>query len=159
VPATPRRCAAIHFRPSAATTIESASSADRGLASGYIGTALAAGEEIDVAAPWGVFVLSDGKGPVVFLSAGIGIMAVLAMLQAHADEGSTRAVSWLHTTNAPPTRAFASETDRLVRSLSNARSCVFYTADADGQSGPGVMRGRLDRAALAQLSLPIGAKV
>jgi ferredoxin-NADP reductase/MOSC domain-containing protein YiiM len=131
----------------------------QGLASGYIGATLAAGDEIDVAAPRGEFVLGDRDGPVVLLSAGIGETPVLAMLQALVDEGSTRAVWWLHTTNRPSTRAFAYEADQLVRSLLNARSYVFYTADAGGLAGPGVTRGRLDRAALAELGLPIDATV
>ncbi len=131
----------------------------RGLASGYIGTTLGVGEEIDVAAPRGEFVLRDGDadGPVVLLSAGIGVTPVLAMLQALVDRTSTRAVWWLHTTNRPSTRALAHEADELVRSLPNARSHVYYTADAGGRSEPGVTRGRLDRAALAELSLPIDA--
>ncbi len=131
----------------------------RGVASGYIGTTLAAGAELDVAAPRGEFVLADGAGPVVLLSAGIGQTPVLAMLRSLAEVGSTRAVWWLHTAARPSTQAFAYEADQLVRSLPNARSQVFYTADAGGRSGSGVVQGRLDRAALAGLDLPVEATV
>jgi ferredoxin-NADP reductase/MOSC domain-containing protein YiiM len=131
----------------------------RGLASGYIGTTLTAGEQIDVAAPRGQFVLDEADGPVVLLSAGIGATPVLAMLRALADRVSTRAIWWLHTASGPSTRVFAYETDQLVHSLPNARSHIFYTTDTGEQSEPGVTRGRLDRAALAGLGLPVDATV
>ncbi len=125
-----------------------------GVASGYIGTTLAVGEDIDVAAPRGEFVLRDGDEPVVLLSAGIGVTPVLAMLEALAARGSTREVWWLHTTSRPATHALAGEARRLVDSLPGGRSQVFYTADTAGVSEIGVTRGRIDRAALAELNLP-----
>jgi ferredoxin-NADP reductase/MOSC domain-containing protein YiiM len=130
-----------------------------GVASGYIGRTLAAGDEIEVAAPRGEFVLSEGDGPVVLLSAGIGVTPVLAMLRALAGQPSPRSVWWIYTTNRPSTAALADEADELVRSLPNARRHVFYTADADGRSGPDITTGRLDRAALAALDLPLDATV
>jgi ferredoxin-NADP reductase/MOSC domain-containing protein YiiM len=128
-----------------------------GVASGYIGTTLAVGDDVDVAAPRGEFVLGDGNEPAVLLSAGIGVTPVLAMLQALAARGSTRAVWWLHTTAGPATHALAAEARRLLESLPNARARIFYTTDTGGSSESGVSRGRLDRAALAQLDLPADA--
>ena len=52
------------------------------MASSYIATTLAVGDQVDVAAPRGEFVLGDGGEPVVLLSAGIGVTPVLAMLHA-----------------------------------------------------------------------------
>jgi ferredoxin-NADP reductase len=128
-----------------------------GVASEYIGTTLAVGDELDVAAPRGEFVLGDGNEPVVLLSAGIGVTPVLAMLQALAARGSTRAVWWLHTTAGPTTHALAAEARRLLDSLPHARARIFYTTDTGGATEPGVTRGRLDRAALAGLELPADA--
>jgi ferredoxin-NADP reductase/MOSC domain-containing protein YiiM/ferredoxin len=129
-----------------------------GLASRYVSTKLAAGDELDVAAPRGEFVLSDGNEPVVLLSAGIGVTPVLAMLQALAAQGTTRPVWWLHTTARPATHALAAEARQLLASLPNARAHIFYTADAAGSGEPGVTRGRLDRATLAELDLPSDAR-
>jgi ferredoxin-NADP reductase/MOSC domain-containing protein YiiM len=128
-----------------------------GLASGYIGTTLAVGDDVEVAAPRGEFVLSDGDEPVVLLSAGIGVTPVLAMLHALAAQRSTRRVWWLHTTNRPATHALAGEAGRLVDTLPAGRSHVFYTSDTAGPSETGVTRGRLDRAALAEFGLPTDA--
>jgi ferredoxin-NADP reductase/MOSC domain-containing protein YiiM len=131
----------------------------RGVASGYIGTALAPGDGIEVAAPRGEFVLDAGDGPVVLLSAGIGVTPVLAMLRTLAQQGSSRSVWWIYTTKRPATAALADEADQLVRSLPNARSHVFYSAEADGRAGPGVSTGRIDRTALTDLQLPVEATV
>ena len=47
-------------------------------------------------APRGNFTLRAGDGPVAFLSAGIGVTPVLAMLHALAAAKSPRQVWWLH---------------------------------------------------------------
>jgi hypothetical protein len=63
-----------------------------GSASTYIHDHLLAGTTLEVAAPRGTFTLHDGDNPVVFLSAGIGVTPVLAMLYALAAQRSTREV-------------------------------------------------------------------
>jgi ferredoxin-NADP reductase len=128
-----------------------------GLVSRYVATMLVPGDEVDVAAPRGGFVLGDGEEPVVLLSAGIGVTPVLAMLQTLAARHSTRTVLWLHTTTGRATHAFDAEVRRLLRALPGARSHVFYTADTAPTSGEGISHGRLDRAALATASLPADA--
>ena len=122
-----------------------------GVASGYISTALVVGDEVDVAAPRGEFVLADGDEPVLLLSAGIGVTPVLAMLQALAAQHSTRTVWWLHTTRTPAAQGLADEARGLVRSLPSGHCRVFYTAAG---AGPSQTPDRLDRAALAALELP-----
>jgi ferredoxin-NADP reductase/MOSC domain-containing protein YiiM len=123
----------------------------KGLASTYIATTLAVGDELDVAAPRGQFVLDDGEGPVVLLSAGIGVTPVLAMLETLAARRSQREVWWLHTTRGPATHVLAEEAQRLLAALPAAHRHIFYTAD-------GATPGRLDRAALAALGLPVDAQ-
>jgi ferredoxin-NADP reductase/MOSC domain-containing protein YiiM len=129
----------------------------QGVASGYIATRLAVGDDVDVAAPRGEFVLGEDDGPVVLLSAGIGVTPVLAMLEGLAAQQSERRVWWLHTTNEPATHSFADEVRGLVNVLPAATSRVFYTAVQDGRSEVGVIHGRLDGAALAELTLPPNA--
>jgi ferredoxin-NADP reductase/MOSC domain-containing protein YiiM len=145
----------------------------QGVASTYIGTKLAVGDDVQVAAPRGEFVLSDGDEPVVLLSAGIGVTPVLAMLHALAAAHSTRSVWWLHTTRGPTSHALADEASRLLESLSAGHCRIFYTAaeaatpqEPDGPDtpdgprtpdGPSVIYGHLDRARLTTLALPIDA--
>jgi ferredoxin len=66
-------------------------------------------------------------------------------------------VWWLHTTNGPATHSFAAEARRLVNSLPDAHSRVFYTVDDVGPSETDLTHGRLDRTALATLDLPANA--
>ena len=128
------------------------------MASGYIATKLAVGDELDVAAPRGEFVLDEDDEPVVLVSAGIGVTPVLAMLQALAAGRAPGAVWWLHTTSSPATHAFADEARRLLDSLPGARQPRFlHRRRRHGRSAPRRHRGRLDRAALAELKLPTDA--
>jgi ferredoxin-NADP reductase/ferredoxin len=120
-----------------------------GIASEYIATTLAVGDEVDIAAPRGEFVLDDGDNPVVLLSAGIGVTPVLAMLQALVAQHSTRIVWWLHTSQTPATDALDGEARMLIESLPFGHRHVHYTADAG--------HGRLDESALATLGLPTDA--
>lgn len=85
------------------------------------------GDAIDVSGPRGAFVLREGSGPVVLLSAGIGATPVLAMLHALAATGSRREVWWLHGARTHASQAFAAEAEALLRTLERSRSHVVYS--------------------------------
>ena len=53
-----------------------------GAASGYLHSRLAVGDQLDVAAPRGTFILGQTRAPVLLISAGIGATPMLAMLHA-----------------------------------------------------------------------------
>jgi ferredoxin-NADP reductase len=118
-----------------------------GLASRWLHAHIEPGAVIQAAAPRGDFYLDDDDGPVVLMSAGIGITPVLAMLHALAAVHSTRDIWWLHTSRSRETQAFAAEVTTLVESLSRARQQVFYTQT----------QGRLGPQAIAALGLPVDA--
>ena len=122
---------------------------DHGVVSHWLHNNIRAGSVIDVAAPRGDFYLSDGVGPVVLLSAGVGVTPVLAMLHALADCRSDREIWWLHTTRDAHTHAFLQEVSDLVAELPNARERVFYTSTV----------GRLNHRSIAALGLPQDATV
>ena len=61
-----------------------------GAVSGYLHTGLAVGDQLDIAAPRGTFILDRTQAPVLLISAGIGATPVLAMLQALAQAHSDR---------------------------------------------------------------------
>ena len=56
-----------------------------GTASGYLHRRLRVGDQLEVAAPRGTFILDHTEAPVLLISAGIGATPVLAMLQALAE--------------------------------------------------------------------------
>jgi ferredoxin-NADP reductase len=124
----------------------------KGLASTYIATALAVGDQLDVAAPRGQFVLDDGAAPVVLLSAGIGVTPVLAMLEALAAQHSPREVWWLHTTRDPATHVLADEARRLLaRAARGARPRLLHR----NKRSPGPRRARRARPARRRPGLPV----
>jgi ferredoxin-NADP reductase/MOSC domain-containing protein YiiM len=89
------------------------------------------GDEIQVAAPRGQFTLDDGSGPVVLVSAGVGVTPVLAMLYALRDARSQREIWWLHGARNSIEHIFAEEARGLMGSLANGHLHVWYS-----QPGP-----------------------
>jgi ferredoxin-NADP reductase/MOSC domain-containing protein YiiM len=130
----------------------------KGLVSSYVHTQLHGGATVDVAAPRGDFVLDDDGGPVILMSAGIGVTPVLAMLHHLAAASSTREVCWVHVARSPDEHAFAVEAHHLLQSLGHAGEHVFYTAGAGERADDeSVARGRPTAAALEALHLPSDA--
>jgi ferredoxin-NADP reductase/MOSC domain-containing protein YiiM/ferredoxin len=131
-----------------------------GAASGYLLNHLAVGEQLDVAAPRGTFILDQTHVPVLLLSAGIGATPVLGMLQALVQERSDREIWWLHGARNGREHVFAAESRSLLASLSNARSYVYYSRpaadDVEGRDFDGA--GRLTGSALVELGPPLDAQ-
>src|SRR5262249_54151658 len=120
---------------------------DHGLVSQWLHSHVEPGSVVEAAAPRGDFYLTDGSGPVVLISAGVGITPILAVVHAPSGGRRAREIWWLHTTRGHETQAFATEVTNLIDSLPHARQLVFFTQK----------QGRLDRAAIADLRLPPGA--
>jgi ferredoxin-NADP reductase/MOSC domain-containing protein YiiM len=128
----------------------------QGAAGAYIDDKLQAGDVVDVSAARGNFTLLPGDTPVVFLSAGIGVTPVLAMLHALAADASLRQVWWLYGARDGREHPFAEEMRALVIALAHSHSHICY-------SSPGVedragldfdRRGRLDVRLLQELEVP-----
>ena len=108
-----------------------------GVASGYLHTRLSVGDQLDIAAPRGTFILDQTHAPVLLISAGIGATPVLAMLKALAEEHSDREIWWLHGARSSRDHSFAAETRTLLASLPNVRTDVCYS-----RPGPNDLEGR-----------------
>jgi len=127
----------------------------RGVAGNYLATRLRLGDFLEVSAPRGNFVLESANGPVVLLSAGIGVTPVLAMLHALAKEPSAREIWWLHGARDGHEHPFAEEARNLLRKLPHGRSYVRYSRPRNDDV-PGVnfdAIGHLDMAAMESLGL------
>jgi len=130
----------------------------RGVASGYLNHDLRPGAVLDVAAPRGDFVLDYGAGPILLISAGIGVTPVLSMLHQLAESHSERDVWWLHGARRPQEHPFAAEAHTLLASLPHAREHVFYSAATPAERhSVHAARGRITKQALASLGVPAGA--
>jgi ferredoxin-NADP reductase/MOSC domain-containing protein YiiM len=127
-----------------------------GAAGAYIETQLKIGDLIDASAPRGAFTLIQGDGPVILLSAGIGLTPVLAMLEALAAGGSRRDVWWIHGARNRAEHAFAAKVQALLKSLPGGHSHIRYSAPGPTDR-PAVdfdAAGRLDVHVLQALGAP-----
>jgi ferredoxin-NADP reductase/MOSC domain-containing protein YiiM len=130
-----------------------------GAASGYLTTRLRPGAILDAAAPRGDFVLDRGSGPVLLISAGIGLTPVLAMLHDLAGRRSAREIWWIHGARGPQEHPLAAETRALLASLPHAREHVFYSAATPPERHRAhAAAGRLSKDKLAGLGLPASAR-
>jgi ferredoxin-NADP reductase len=89
----------------------------------------------------------DGTGPVLLISAGIGLTPVLAMLHELAARHSEREVWWIHGARGPREHPLAAGAHALPASLPRAREHVFYSATS----------GRLSKDKLLALDIPAEA--
>jgi ferredoxin-NADP reductase/MOSC domain-containing protein YiiM len=108
-----------------------------GAASGFLHSRLTVGDELDVAAPRGTFILETSSKPVLLISAGIGSTPVLAMLNALAEQRSTRQIWWLHGARCGREHSFAAETRALLARCPDTRIRVYYS-----QPSPDDLEGR-----------------
>ncbi|GLW11676.1 sulfurase [Microtetraspora sp. NBRC 13810] len=152
----PVRSYSLSSPPGAAAYRLSVKREEAGLVSRYLHATLKAGSRLEAAAPRGDFVLTPGAGPVLLLSAGIGVTPVMAMLHRLAAERTARPVWWIHVARSGKEHPFAREAHTLLTSLPHAHEHVFYTADT-GDAGHGVHHGRPTAEALAALGLPADA--
>jgi ferredoxin-NADP reductase/MOSC domain-containing protein YiiM len=133
---------------------------DEGLASSFLHQSVAVGDELEVGAPRGSFTLDgEAQGPVVLLSAGVGVTPVLAMLGSLARAGSEREVWWVHGARNRAEHAFAAEARELLAGLPAARSHVRYSQPRheDRRGTDYDEAGRVDLDALLALGVPRAA--
>ncbi|MEV8544657.1 MOSC and FAD-binding oxidoreductase domain-containing protein [Streptomyces sp. NPDC051572] len=162
IPATtgpaPVRSYSLSAAPDAGSYRISVKHEPHGTASGYLTMRLRPGAVLEVAAPRGEFVYAEDSGPVLLVSAGIGLTPVLSMLHALAAEGSKREVWWIHGARGPREHPLAAEAHDLIASLPDAHEHVFYSA-----ATPEELRhahatpGRLTKDKLIALSVPVDA--
>jgi ferredoxin-NADP reductase/MOSC domain-containing protein YiiM/ferredoxin len=132
----------------------------KGSASGYLHTRLAVGDQVDIAAARGTFILNKTDAPVLLISAGIGATPVLAMLHTLAKEHSDRQIWWLHGARSRRDDSFAAEARDLLATLPNIRTRIYYSRpdQNDRQGRDFDTAGRLTGSLLAELEPPRDAE-
>jgi ferredoxin-NADP reductase/MOSC domain-containing protein YiiM/ferredoxin len=124
-----------------------------GVASGYLHTRLRVGDQLEIGAPRGTFILDRTQAPVLLISAGIGATPVLAMLHVLAEEHSEREIWWLHGARSSRDHSFGAEVEGLLASFPNVRTHVCYS-----RPGPNDLEGR-DYQKAGRLSAPVLAEL
>ena len=127
-----------------------------GAGSEFMHTRVHAGDQLEVAAPRGTFILQPGDAPVLLISAGVGATPVLAMLHALAGAGSGREIWWLHGARSQADEPFAGESRSLLAQLARGhRHICFSRPGPDDVPGRDYQTaGRLTADVLAGLGLP-----
>jgi ferredoxin-NADP reductase/MOSC domain-containing protein YiiM len=125
-----------------------------GRASTYLHQHCAVGDELEISAPRGAFTLSDDAGPVVLVSAGIGVTPVLGMLRAVV--AAPRPVVWIHCARNKAQHSFAATARELLQQIPSASATIIYsrpdTTDRDYDR-----QGHLDLQTLRELAVPAEA--
>jgi hypothetical protein len=118
------------------------------------------GDQLEIAAPRGVFILDQTRDPLLLISAGIGATPVLAMLHTLAEQHSHREIWWLHGARSSRDHSFASEARALLASLPKVNARVYYSRpgarDVEGRDFDSA--GRLTGSLLAELEPPRSAE-
>jgi ferredoxin-NADP reductase/MOSC domain-containing protein YiiM len=115
------------------------------------------GDILEISAPRGTFTLSEGKGPLVLLSAGVGITPLLSILYHVARQDPARKVWWVHSCKNGAYEAFREEVSSLGKQLSAFHHVLIYSSPNAGELG-GInydIKGHLDLQQLQAMQLPV----
>ncbi|MFE4550214.1 globin domain-containing protein [Streptomyces sp. NPDC056785] len=115
-----------------------------GEVSNHLHTHVAAGDTLEVSAPYGDLVLDGTDAPVLLASAGIGVTPMIAMLEQLALSGHRAPVTIVHADRSPADHALRTDHEAYAGKLSDAAAHFWYERDADGAGLP----GRADLAAI-----------
>ncbi|MER5642304.1 globin domain-containing protein [Kitasatospora sp. NPDC002227] len=89
------------------------------------------GAVLRLSPPFGTVTLTDGDGPLLLASAGIGCTPMIGMLTHLAAARSTRRITVIHADRDERSHAFRTELAELVRALPGATAHVFYEHPTD----------------------------
>lgn len=131
--------------------------APAGLVSTFLHAAIGAGDMLDIHTPLGDFVLDDvSEDPVVLISGGAGITAVLSMLE-HIVTRTNRPVVFLHGARGRAYHAFGERVRELATMRAGVRVRIFYEEESRGDR-PGVDHDQVSRitAGAIRANLPAG---
>lgn len=126
-----------------------------GHVSNYLHDHVHEGAKLEVGPPCGEFFLSDERTdrPLVLISGGVGVTAVLSMLHAAIDRNETRPIHFIHAALNGETHAFREEVRALASEHPRLQLHVRYSnaSDADRTGKRCDSEGLIDRALLEAL--------
>ncbi|KAF1984246.1 putative flavohemoglobin [Aulographum hederae CBS 113979] len=97
------------------------------------------GDVVQVSHPWGDFYLEHAMeegyrhGPIVLVSAGVGLTCLMAMLEAVVGKGVTSPVTFVHGSRSKGARAFQEQLRDISEQHSNVKT-ILFTKDVDIES-------------------------
>jgi MOSC domain-containing protein YiiM/ferredoxin-NADP reductase len=114
------------------------------------------GDILEISAPRGTFILSEDKGPLALLSAGVGITPLLSILYEVANRHSDRELWWIHSCRNGTYEAFRDEVRSLGLQLSVFHRVIIYSTPANQElfGTDYDIKGHLDLHQLQIMQLP-----
>jgi nitric oxide dioxygenase len=134
--------------------------APEGVVSSHLHERVAVGDQLRISPPFGDVSSVPGDGPLVLVSAGIGVTPAMSALEHLAEHGPDRPVVLVHADRTGSTHALRRHLPRLSRSLPGLRLDLWYEHGADAEpvavDRAHVNAGRVDP---DSIPLPPGAHV
>ncbi len=125
-----------------------------GKVSNYLHDKVNVGDEIEITAPAGDFVLNDSvKSPLYLISGGVGITPILSMLKAVGDKQPDRMVTFIQAAKDGDVQAFTSEVNETAKLMPNVKIYVIFEQPtvSDREENTFDFEGYLDLQKLEQL--------
>lgn len=124
-----------------------------GKVSNYLHDHIQVGDELELSAPAGDFVLDVHQlTPVVLIGGGVGVTPLMSMLHSIAKENPARPVTFIHAAKNEAVRAFDKEVKDVVTLLPNGTSFICY--DQPIQNGNGDHKGKITKDVLEKFIQP-----
>lgn len=103
--------------------------APAGVVSNQLVNTLKVGNQVELTAPTGTFVIDDVKDdhPLVLIAAGIGITPMVAMLEELSTENPLRSVHFLYSTQNKTAYPLRDTVDAVMKGLPRGAKAVFFT--------------------------------
>lgn len=103
--------------------------APAGVVSNQLVNTLKVGNQVELTAPTGTFVIDDVKDdhPLVLIAAGIGITPMVAMLEELSTENPLRSVHFLYSTQNKAAYPLRDTVDAVMKGLPRGAQAVFFT--------------------------------
>lgn len=103
--------------------------APAGIVSNQLVNTLKVGNQVELTAPTGTFVIDDVKDdhPLVLIAAGIGITPMVAMLEELSTENPLRSVHFLYSTQNKAAYPLRETVDAVMKGLPQGAKAVFFT--------------------------------
>ncbi|KAF2678325.1 flavohemo protein [Lentithecium fluviatile CBS 122367] len=94
------------------------------------------GDVVQLTHPFGDFFFEEKEekeGPVVLISAGVGLTCLTSILNTLVERGSSRPISWIHGARDSKVRAFRKHTDELAAKNANLKTLYFSSAPTENE--------------------------
>ena len=104
-----------------------------GVVSNYLHSSINEGDQLEVSAPAGVFVLDMTKtSPVAFISGGVGITPMMSMFETVANSTPERPTTFLHGARNSLQQAFDNDIQAYAMMMDDARYKTVYSDEPNG---------------------------